>query len=97
MRYTQVNNENNKVWSNNLKDILDQDNQPIDGDKSEHPTGTLVKTVHKPEGGGNTFLQFRYGPLTIFWHTQEQVSVSKNYYDINSNNRSTINNAKMNN
>ena len=35
---------------NNLKNILNQENQSIDAKKYEHPIGTLVTTFHKPAG-----------------------------------------------
>ena len=50
MKYTQVNNQQNKAWTNNLKDIFDQSKQYIDANKSEQPNGTISKTFHKPVG-----------------------------------------------
>ena len=34
----------------NLKDILDQEKLSIEANNSEHPTGTLATTFHKPAG-----------------------------------------------
>ena len=41
-----------------LKDILDQAKKSINDNKSEHPTGTLTTTFHKPAGGESTYVQF---------------------------------------
>ena len=70
---TKLNNKKNKDWTNNLKDILDQANQLIEANKYEHPTITLVTTLHKPVGELNTYVRIGYVPQTIFWHTQGQV------------------------
>ena len=66
MLYTQVNNETNKAWTKNLKDILNQEMQSIDANKSEHPTDTLVTTFQNPAGEANTYVPFGYGPQTIW-------------------------------
>ena len=42
----------------NLKNILDQENKSIEANKSEHPTGILATTFHKPTGGENSYVQF---------------------------------------
>ena len=41
-----------KYWTKKLKDLLDQENQSIGSNKSEHPTVTLAMTFHKYAGGG---------------------------------------------
>ena len=38
--------------------------------------GTLDMTFYKPEGEANMYVRFGYVPLTIFYHTREQVSGS---------------------
>ena len=43
---------------NNLKGILDQDNQSIEANKSENPTGILDTTFPKPAGEENPYVQF---------------------------------------
>ena len=59
--------------------------QSIEENKSEHPTGTLATTFHKPTGEANTYVYFRYSPLIIFNHAQVQVPGSMNADPINSN------------
>ena len=54
-----------KAWTNNLKDILDQGNQSIEYKKSEHPTGTIATTFHKPAGEANMYIRFWYSPHTV--------------------------------
>ena len=56
----------NKYWTKNLKDILYHENQSTEVNKSEHPTGTLATTFHKPAGEENQYVWFGYIPQTIF-------------------------------
>ena len=56
--YTQVNNQQNKAWTDSLRDILDQEKQLIETKKIEHPTGTLVTTFNKPVGEANMYVRF---------------------------------------
>ena len=44
---------------------------------------TLTTTLHKLTGEANLYVRFGYGPLTIFEHTQGQVSGSMNFDPIN--------------
>ena len=55
-------NQQNMDWTKNLKDILDQEKQSIEANKSEYPTVTLVMTFHKPTGEANTYVWFGYSP-----------------------------------
>ena len=55
-------NQKNKSWTNNVKDILDQENKSIEANKSEHSAEKLSMTSHKPAGGGIPYTQFGYGP-----------------------------------
>ena len=55
-------NEQKKSWTNNLKDILDQEKKSIEANKSEHSTDKLSMTSHKPARGGNPYTQFGYVP-----------------------------------
>ena len=50
----------------NFKGILYQHNKSIEANKSKHSTGTLAMTFHKPAGEANPYVQFGYGPQTIF-------------------------------
>ena len=65
MKYTQVNNKQNKDWAKNLKYILDQARKSIDVKKFEHPTNTLATTFHKPAGEANPYVRFGYGPQKV--------------------------------
>ena len=56
--YTQVNNQQNKAWTDSLRDILDQEKQLIETKKIEHLTGTLVTTFNKPVGEANMYVRF---------------------------------------
>ena len=62
MKYTQVKNQQNKAWTNNLKYIFDQSKQYIDANKYEQPNVTLSKTFHKPARKAKLYAQFGYGP-----------------------------------
>ena len=66
MKCTKVNNEQKKAWIKNLKEILFEEKQSIDANKSEHPTGTLYTTLHKPAGEANPYDRFGYGPQKIY-------------------------------
>ena len=55
-------NQQKKSWTNNLKNILDQEKISIEANKSEHSTDKLSMTSHKPAGGVNPYTQFGYGP-----------------------------------
>ena len=46
-------------------------------------TVTLATTSHKPMGGLNKYVWFVYGPLTVCNHTQEKVSGSMNFDQLN--------------
>ena len=46
-------------------------------------TGTLTTTFHMPDEEANPPVWFGYGPLTIFNHTQGNVSGSMDTYPIN--------------
>ena len=48
------------------KEILDQEKQLIEANKSDHPTVTLAMTLHKPLGEANLYAWFEYDPLKIF-------------------------------
>ena len=48
----------NGAGAKNLKDILDQENQSIDVNKYENPTGNLATTSHKNAGESNKYMQF---------------------------------------
>ena len=63
--WKQVNNQQNKAWTKNLKDILHQAKQSFKPDKSEQPTSTLTKTIHKTVGEANLYVQFGYAPHKI--------------------------------
>ena len=43
-------NQQKKAWTKNLKDVLDQVNQSIEANNSEHPTVTLTTAIHKSAG-----------------------------------------------
>ena len=62
MWYTQVNNKKMKDWAKSLKDIVDQTQQSIKMNKSEHPFRALAKTSHKTVGEENSCVQFIYVP-----------------------------------
>ena len=68
-----------------MKEVLYQEKQSIEANKSEHPTWTLTTTFHKPEGGANMYVRFVYVPQKSFIHTQGKVSVSMNADPINAN------------
>ena len=55
-----------KYLTKSLKDILFQDNQSIEANKSEHQTRTLTTTFHKPVGEANIYVRFGYIPHKIF-------------------------------
>ena len=69
--------------------------QSIEGNKSEHPTGTLATTFHKPTGEENLYVWFGYGPQKICNHTRGQVLVSTNADLVNAKKRSKINKVRM--
>ena len=48
--YTQINNQQKKAWTKNLKEILDQANQSIEGNKFEHLNDTITATFDKLAG-----------------------------------------------
>ena len=75
MQQTKINNQQKKACMNNLKDSLDKANISIDVKKSEHPTGILTMTLHKPAGEPNPYVQFKYIPQKIYKHAQGQVSI----------------------
>ena len=50
----------------NFMDILDQEEQSIEAEKSEHPTSTLTMTFHKAVGEANPYVHFGYVPQKIF-------------------------------
>ena len=52
-------------WSMNFKYILDQQKQPIDLNKYEHPTGTLAKKILNPAGEENPYVWFGCVPQKI--------------------------------
>ena len=56
--YTQVKNQQNKTWTDSLRDILDQEKQWIETNSFEHPNGTLVATFNKPTGEANMYVRF---------------------------------------
>ena len=66
-------------------EVLEQEKQSIEVNKSVHPTGTLATTFHKPVGEENTYVCFGYVPQTIFLHTWVQVPGSMNADPINAN------------
>ena len=66
-------------------DILDQAKKSMEAKKYEYPTGTLNMTFQKPAGEANLYVQFLYGPQTIFNHTLGKVSVSIKVDSINAN------------
>ena len=68
-----------------MEDILDQEKQSIEANKSEHPTVTLAANFQKPEGGANMYVWFGYVPQKICNHTLGQVWVSINADPINAN------------
>ena len=73
------------LWTNNSKEILDQEKQSIESKKSEHPTWTLVTTFHKAAGEANLYAHFGYNPQTISNNTQGKVSGPMYDYWINAN------------
>ena len=46
-------------------------------------TGTIAMNFYKPVGESNLYVRFGYAPLTIYYHTQRQVSESSNADTIN--------------
>ena len=56
--YTQVNNQQNKAWTDSLRGILDQEKQSIETNNFEHPAGTLATTFNKPTGEANMYVRF---------------------------------------
>ena len=48
--YTQVDNQQKKAWTNKLREILDQENQSIEENNSEHPTGTTLRPSENLRG-----------------------------------------------
>ena len=78
---------------NNLKDIWNQSNQPIDKNKYKHPNGTLSTTFHKPAGEVNLYVRFGYERHKIWKHTWGQVSGSMNAEIVNVNKQ--VNNQKL--
>ena len=83
MKYTQVNNKQNKACANNFNDILDQQKQFIDVNKQLQSAVTLTTTPQKPTGKEHPYVQFRYGPQTIFNHNWRKVLGSMNNEPIN--------------
>ena len=83
--YTKFNNQQKKDLNKHLTDILDQENQSVEVNKSEHPNGTLTTTFQKPVGVENPYVWFGYSPQTIFNHTRRQVPGSMNNDTINAN------------
>ena len=60
------------------KEILYQETQSFDVNKSVHSTITLIRTLLKPEGEANPHIQFVYNHHTIFNNTRVHVSESMN-------------------
>ena len=58
----------------NLKGVLDQANQYIGFKNNVRPTVTLATTFLNLSGEVNLYVQFLYGPQTIWNHTQRQIS-----------------------
>ena len=85
MWYTHFNNQQNKAWTKNLRDILDQAKKSIDANNYERPTRTLAVTLKKPTGEVNAYVHFEYSPQIIWYHTQGKVSGSVNGDLINAN------------
>ena len=78
----QVKNQQNKTWTNNLKEILDLSKQSIEENKSEDPTGTPTTTFHRPAEEENTYVHFGYGPQENFL-TYPRISfrINEQWYD----------------
>ena len=83
--YTQVYNQQKKDWAENLMRFFYQAKQLIEANNSEHTTGTLTTTFHRPVGEANPYIQIVYGPQTICNHTQRQFSGLKKADTINAN------------
>ena len=62
----------------------------IDINKNVHPTGNLTTTFIKPAVEENPYIQFAYGPHTIFNNTQGKV-VASIKYDVTNNNKQVNN------
>ena len=71
------------AWTNNLKEILDQEKKSIEVNKSEHPICTLATTFSKPAEEENLYVRFGYVRQKIFIHNRGQVSGSMNFDIIN--------------
>ena len=85
MKNTQVNNQQKKACSINLKDFLYQWKQSIEVNDKLQTTRTLAKTLLEPTGEENLYVQFVYVQQKICNHTQGQVLVSMNTDPINTN------------
>ena len=75
MKYTQVNNKQNKACANNLNDILDQQKQFIDVNKQLQSAVTLTTTSQNPRGKN-----IRMSNLDTD-HRQFSITTEENYWD----------------